>query len=135
MVGRLSKTVWTTQFVLWVIALFSPCMWASVAALLWFVVWETKGVWTKRGGDTLSESCWRLLDVEDNKPTYVALYYLVMGWFASAAWLFIGVVAWTNGGFELDASGLVFTKVMAALSFCIGVMAFLFRHMRRGDSR
>ena len=131
MVGKLSKTVWATQFVLWVIALFHPHWLASATALVWFAVWETKGVWTKRGGDSLSESCWRLLDVEDNRPTYVALYYLVMGWFASCAWLFVGLVAHANG----HADDFGFFKTLSAMAFGVGVMAFLFRHMRRGDSK
>ena len=124
--------IWSVLGVLFTLALFTTgetSWWLSLICLLWFAVWETHGIATKAAGDTLSESCWAILDVQDNSPVNRSLVPLVMGLFTGAACLFIGIV---DGASTQTMS--VWARVVAAFFVACGTLAFLVRHFRRGDS-
>ena len=129
-----SKVVWTVEAVLFAFALLwqgdAAVIWAA-AALAWFGVFEARGVASAAHGDTLSESVWSLLDVENKRVGNVALYFLVMGLFCAAGTLFVGIVAeladW-EGGYNA-------VRPAAASMVALGTIAFLARHFWRGDSR
>ena len=119
--------------VLFVLALFTSgeySWWFSTICLLWFALWETHGIAAKAAGDTLSESVWAMLDVDDNKPVNRALFPLIMGVFTAAACLFIGIV---DGASTQTMS--VWARVIASFFVSCGTLAFLLRHFRRGDSQ
>ena len=125
-----SKVVWSVEAALFVLTLFTSSWWIGLATLVWFGVFEAVGVATSRPGDTLSESIWKLLDVRDHAVGNKAFYPLVMGVFVGAGVLFVGLVAGA-GGFVLHRA----YPTVAAGFVAAGVVAFLFRHFRRGDSR
>ena len=93
-------------------------------------MWETHGIASKESGETLSESIWAILDVEDHKPVNRSLVPLVMGTFTGAACMFIGIV---DGSATQTMS--VWARVVAAFFVAAGTLAFLLRHFRRGDSQ
>ena len=124
--------IWSVLGALFVLALFTSgeySWWFSTICLLWFAVWETHGIASKESGETLSESIWSILDVEDHRPVNRALYPLIMGVFAGAACLFVGIV---DGSSTQTMS--IWARVIAAFFVAAGTMAFLSRHFRRGDS-
>lgn len=126
------KIVWSALAALFVLALFTTggaSWWFSAACLVWFAAWEAHGVATKAAGDTLSESVWSLLDVQDNQPINRALFPLLMGIFGGAACLFVGIV---DGA--ADQSMSVWARIVAAVLVAAGTLGFLVRHFRRGDS-
>ena len=125
--------VWTILAALFAAALFSTgtASWIlSGACLGWFAIWESLGIASKRKADTLSESVWALLDVENHRPVNRALFPLVMGVFSAAAVLFIGFV---EGVADLTMHTI--PRVVAASLVAAGTLGFLVRHFRRGDSR
>ena len=127
------RIVWAILAALFAFALFAPGAWSfggGLVALIWFGAWEAKGVASARRGDTLSESVWAILDVHDGAPRNRALFPLVMGIFAGAAALFVGVV---EGAAEQSVS--VVARTVAACLVAAGTLGFLVRHFRRGDSR
>ena len=127
------KVVWSILAAMFVSALMlpgTPSWIASVFCLFWFGVWEGVGIASKAKGDTLSESVWAMLDVEDHKPTNRALFPLVMGSFSAAAVLFVGVV---QGAEHVSMSAV--PRVVAACAVAAGTLGFLLRHFRRGDSK
>ena len=125
--------IWSVLAALFVAALFTAgelSWWLSLTCLAWFGLWEFHGVASAKPNDTLSESIWTILNVQDNKPTNRALFPLVMGCFAGAACLFAGVVY--GGG---DQSMSPWAQLAAALFVAGGTLGFLVRHFRRGDSQ
>ena len=96
---------------------------------MWFAVWEGHGIATKAAGDTLSESVWAILDVEDHKPVNRALFPLIMSLFVAAAVLFVGVIQGAQ-----DQTMSIVPRVIAACFIGCGTLGFLNRHFRRGDS-
>ena len=125
--------IWSVLGVLFTLALFTTgetSWWLSLICLLWFGVWETHGIASKESGETLSESIWAILDVEDHKPVNRSLVPLVMGTFTGAACMFIGIV---DGSATQTMS--VWARVVAAFFVAAGTLAFLLRHFRRGDSQ
>ena len=132
------KCVWGVEALLFVLALFTGSWWVGFVALLWFALWETKGVVSVKAGDTLSESIWKILEVRDKSPGNLALYPLVMGLFAGAGALFVGLVVGGDGSLKLPAFGAeigVFWLGLAAGCVSLGVLGFLARHFWRGDSK
>ena len=124
--------VWGMLSLLFVPALATPgtlSWYCGVASLLWFAIWEAHGVMSARAGDTLSESVWAVLKVQDNSPVNRALFPLIMGAFAGAACLFVGVI---YGAAEQSMS--VWARLAAAICIACGTLGFLVRHFRRGDS-
>ena len=129
-IPKLCAAVWLVQLALFAGTLFTGNWWMAAFTLAWFAVWETVGVVRPRKGDTLSESVWAILDVQDNAPVNRALYPLVMGVFCGAGILFVGLVA----GVRTREMG-DWSLIGAAVFVAVGALCFLFRHFRRGDSR
>lgn len=132
-IPRYYCVVWGILALLFVAALFTwgELSWyLSLLCLIWFGCWEARGIARNTVGDTLSESVWRLLDVQQHAVVNRALYPLVMGVFTGAACMFIGVV---EGAAEQSMS--VWSRIVATIFIASGTLAFLFRHFRRGDSR
>ena len=126
------KVVWTLLAVMFVPALFtsgSLSWWFSVVCLGHFAAWEASGVMSARIGDTLSESVWAILQVKDNSPVNRALFPLIMGAFAGAACLFVGIVYGAAAQHMSD-----WARLAAAIAIACGTLGFLVRHFRRGDS-
>ena len=127
------KIVWGAQAAIFAVAMLTPgrtSWFLSLAALLWFAVWETSGVISSRQGDTLSEQVWKLLNVRDKRPKNVAFFPLIMGCFAGAAFLFIGL-AGSMGVYEMPT----WATVCAASSVALGVLLFLVWHFWRGGNQ
>ena len=132
-IPRKFAAIWAALGALFIGALFlpdGPSWWLSAFTLAWFAFWEARGIANKRPSDTLSESIWAILDVENHQPTNRALFPLVMGVFAAAAVLFVGLV---EGAGERSMS--VWPRSIGACFVAAGTLAFLVRHFRRGDSR
>lgn len=121
-----SKVVWLCQALLLVATMFTASRLIGLIAFLWFVAWEAKGVITAKGGDTLSEACWKVCAVQDNRPTNLALFFVIYGAFVSAGVLF----AWLAWAFT--GNGIM---ALAAACLAAGTLTFLARHLWRGDSR
>ena len=137
-IPKRSKVVWWVEALLFVLALFTGSWWLGFMALMWFAAWEAKGVVSDEEGDTLSESVWKILAVRGEEPVRKALYPLVMGLFAGAGVLFVGLVVSGGGAFSVpawDAVMGVWYRGVAAGCVSLGVLGFLARHFWRGDSR
>ena len=127
-----SSIVWSILAALFVVALFftgALAWWMSVVTLVWFAIFETKGIISTQAEDTLSESVWQLLQIKNDKPVNLALYPLVMGCFAGAACLFIGIVA---GAAEMEMSR--WAQISSASFISIGTLVFLARHFWTGSN-
>ena len=126
------RLVWWALAALFAAALFASgelSWWLSLASLAWFGVWETHGIVRHKTDETLSFSVWTILDVQDHHPKRKALVPLVMGIFAAASAMFVGVV---DGSATLEMSTAA--RVIAACFVAAGTLLFLRRHFARGDS-
>lgn len=124
--------IWSMLGVLFTLSLFTTgetSWWFSLISLLWFALWETHGIASHKAGETLSESIWAILDVEDHKPVNRSLVPLVMSLFTAAAVMFVGVIQGVQ-----DQTMSIVPRVIAACFIGCGTLAFLNRHFRRGDS-